>query len=336
VGREQEEDRHVVLLRGDEGTEGDRIPLAQLLDRHALHFSQPLPQLFDAERFAARKVRLLERACVLVVLRLRFLVRRPFARRAVRLLARCQVGGNETRELVPEVFFRRSLGHDGVLGQSRATFETLVGECSSTGTNRRPRFVRAARARYASKTERESEPVLIRALVMRLVRSGGAGILATVADVGTLTLLVSVFGVEPVRASVPSLVFGSIVMFLGHKYFVFEQRSVSTLGRETVLFTVVQVVGIVISTWVYKVLLGLAPIFQSHYVLVRLAANNLVWLGYFFPLWHYVFKSTPPGPKAVSVEADGAGGVPHPGLNPSAAPADTSAPTAAAGPPFVG
>src|SRR5271163_3688438 len=115
----------------------------------------------------------------------------------------------------------------------------------------------------------------MRALVMRLVRSGDAGILATVADVGTLTLLVSMFGVGPVRASVPSLVFGSIVMFLGHKYFVFEQRSVSTLGRETVLVTDVQVVGIVISTWVYKVLLGLAPIFQSHYVLVRLAANNL-------------------------------------------------------------
>jgi putative flippase GtrA len=145
---------------------------------------------------------------------------------------------------------------------------------------------------------------LIHAVAMRLVRSGAAGILATVADVGTLTLLVSIFGIAPVIAGIPSLIFGSIVMFLGQKYFVFAQRSVTTLGREAVLYAVVQAIGILVTAWVFKLLLGLSPLFAGHYVLVRLVANNLVWLGYFFPLWHFVFK--PPAAKPAAIlEAGG-------------------------------
>ena len=133
-------------------------------------------------------------------------------------------------------------------------------------------------------------PLAIRQTLLRLVRSGAAGILATVTDIGTLTILVSFAGVSPVVAGVPSLVLGSIVMFLGHKYFVFGARTTKTLWREVVLFTVVQAIGIAISTWVFKLLLGLSPSFEHYYVLVRLVANNLVWLFYFFPLWHFVFK----------------------------------------------
>jgi putative flippase GtrA len=180
---------------------------------------------------------------------------------------------------------------------------------------------------------------LIRALAMRLVRSGGAGILATVADVGTLTLLVSVFGMTPVIAGIPSLIFGSIVMFLGQKYFVFAQRSVTTLGREAVLYTIVQAIGILVTAWVFKLLLGLSPLFAGHYVLVRLVANNLVWLGYFFPLWHFVFKSPAAKPAAI-LEAGGvdlrraldAPSLDVPGLDVRAGP-DRSA---GGGPPFVG
>jgi putative flippase GtrA len=133
--------------------------------------------------------------------------------------------------------------------------------------------------------------VLIRSVIFRLVRSGGAGIFATAADIGTLTLLVKWFGVPKVVASTPAFILGSLVMFLGHKYFVFEQRSAKTLGRETLLFVVVQAVGIIPTTLVFQILLGLSPLFERHFVLVRLVANNLVWLGYFFPLWHFVFKA---------------------------------------------
>jgi putative flippase GtrA len=131
---------------------------------------------------------------------------------------------------------------------------------------------------------------------MRLVRSGGAGTLATVADMGSLWILVKGFGIDPVPARVPALIVGSIVMFLGNKYFVFNQRSAQTLAREAIHFTIVQVVGIAVTYVVFKALLGLSPSFEPHYILVGLVANNFVWLAYFFPLWHFVFRSTEPKP----------------------------------------
>jgi putative flippase GtrA len=138
--------------------------------------------------------------------------------------------------------------------------------------------------------------MLIRQTLLRLVRSGAAGILATVTDLGVLSGLVALFAVSPVVASVPSLILGSIVMFLGHKYFVFEARTTGTLARETVLYAIVQVVGIALSTWLFKVALGLSPLFAHYYVPVRLVVNNLVWMFYFFPLWHFVFKEAPKAP----------------------------------------
>ncbi len=138
--------------------------------------------------------------------------------------------------------------------------------------------------------------MLIRRTLGRLVRSGAAGILATATDLGSLFVLVSLFGVSPGNASSPALVLGSIVMFLGHKYFVFEARTAGTLWRETILYAIVQVVGIAISTWLFNRALGLSPRLEHFYLLVRLVVNNLVWLFYFFPLWHFVFKAPPKAP----------------------------------------
>jgi putative flippase GtrA len=138
--------------------------------------------------------------------------------------------------------------------------------------------------------------MVIRDTLLRLVRSGAAGILATATDLGVLSGLVTFFGVSAVVAGIPSLILGSIVMFLGHKYFVFEARAASTLGRETVLYAIVQVVGIALSTYLFKVALALSPLFAHYYVAVRLVVNNLVWLFYFFPLWHFVFKVPPKAP----------------------------------------
>jgi putative flippase GtrA len=126
---------------------------------------------------------------------------------------------------------------------------------------------------------------------LRLVRSGAAGILATATDTGVLAALVSLGGLTPSVAGVPSLVLGSIVMFLGQKYFVFEARAAHTLWRETMLYALVQVVGIVLSSWLYTAVLGLSPRLVPYYLLVRLAVNNVFWLLYFFPLWHFVFKA---------------------------------------------
>jgi len=134
-----------------------------------------------------------------------------------------------------------------------------------------------------------------RATLFRLVRSGAAGILATATDLGTLSLLVSFFGVSKLVSNV-ALTLGSIVMFLCNKYFVFEARAASTLWRESALYAAIQIVGIVLSTYLFTGAVALSPLFAHHYVLVRMVVNNLVWLFYFFPLWHFVFKVPPKAP----------------------------------------
>ena len=135
-------------------------------------------------------------------------------------------------------------------------------------------------------------------MVARLLRSGGAGALAAGTDLATLTLLVQVCGASPRAASVPALTLGAIVMFFGQKYLAFQSSGKPSL-RELVLFAAVQVGGFALTAWLFDVLLRLVPLATEHYVLSRMLVTNLVWLGYSFPLFHFVFrKPSVPKPHA--------------------------------------
>jgi len=126
-------------------------------------------------------------------------------------------------------------------------------------------------------------------VLFRLVRSGIAGLAATLCDLGVLTGLTELAGTSPRLASIPALATGGLVMFFGQKYFAFGGRG-KPRPRELLEFAMVQVGGLVITGLLYDSALRLAPNLTSHYVLVRLVTTNLVWLGYSFPLWHLVFR----------------------------------------------
>jgi len=130
----------------------------------------------------------------------------------------------------------------------------------------------------------------MRSLLLRLVRSGGAGAVATVADLLTLTILKEGFGVPPQVASVPALTLGTLIMFFAQKHFVFRSKG-GSVGRELVLFGLVQAGGYVLTLWGYDAALRFVPWLAVHYVLARLVITNLVWVGYSFPLWHWVFRA---------------------------------------------
>jgi putative flippase GtrA len=132
----------------------------------------------------------------------------------------------------------------------------------------------------------------VKALVLRLARSGGAGIVATLADLALLRGLAAL-GVAPRVASVPALTLGTLVMFFAQKYFVFESKG-RPARREILLFTLVQAGGYALTLFLYDSALRLSPWFESHYLVARLVVTNVVWLGYSFPLWHWVFR-----PRAV-------------------------------------
>jgi putative flippase GtrA len=132
---------------------------------------------------------------------------------------------------------------------------------------------------------------MLRALLVRLLHSAGAGGVATLVDLGSLTAMVSLFGLSPRVANVPSLLLGSLVMFFGLKRFAFRGRGGGGVRREVALFTVVQLVGVALSAILFDALVLHSPLAQRWYVGARLVASSVVWLGFSFPAWHWVFRA---------------------------------------------
>ena len=128
--------------------------------------------------------------------------------------------------------------------------------------------------------------------IFRLVRSGLGGLVATLADLGTLTLLVQGFGVSPRAASVPALLVGNLVMFFAQKKVAFR-ASGGSVGHELGRFALVQAGGFALTALLYDLALALVPGASQAYVVTRLVVTNLVWLAYSYPLWHWVFKKRP-------------------------------------------
>jgi putative flippase GtrA len=138
--------------------------------------------------------------------------------------------------------------------------------------------------------ERERSGVL--SLLWRLLRSGFGGLAATLADLGTLTLLVQAAGLTPGLASVPALLVGNLVMFFAQKRLAFG--AVGAVKHEALRFVLVQAGGFALTAGLYELALRVVPGASGAYVLTRLVVTNLVFLLYSFPLWHWVFGRIAP------------------------------------------
>lgn len=143
----------------------------------------------------------------------------------------------------------------------------------------------------------------MQSVLFRLLRSGFGGLLATLADLGTLTALVRFLGISPSAASVPALLVGNLVMFAAQKRIAFQSRG-ERVSSELVRFALVQGGGFLLTAALYELSLLVVPGAEKAYVLTRLVVTNLVWVAYSFPLWHWVFQSGklgrdgPPGTPA--------------------------------------
>jgi putative flippase GtrA len=136
------------------------------------------------------------------------------------------------------------------------------------------------------------KPFALRPLIGRLLRSAVAGGLATLVDLGVLTGLVALFGLTPRAASVPALIAGGIVAFVTQKRYAFRAPGGRVL-RQAMQFGVVQVGSAILTGLLFDLVLRFVPRLTSSYVVVRLVTSNLVWLGFSFPLWHFVFRPSP-------------------------------------------
>jgi len=135
----------------------------------------------------------------------------------------------------------------------------------------------------------QRDGVALRPLLLRLLRSAGAGGTATLVDLASLSAMVALLGLTPRAASVPALTLGSIAMFFGQKHFAFRARG-GPVVREAVQFALVQVVGLALNAALYDVALKASPLAAHWYIAARLVTTNIVWLGFSFPTWHYVFR----------------------------------------------
>lgn len=124
--------------------------------------------------------------------------------------------------------------------------------------------------------------------MLRLLRSLLAGGMATVADLATLGLLVSVLHFEPRAANVPALLAGAAVQFFANRHFVFRAGE-GSLAKQAMLFVLVEAIALLLNGVLFDHAMRIAP--SSLYAIVRLVTSNLVFLGFSFPLWRFVFRT---------------------------------------------
>jgi putative flippase GtrA len=126
----------------------------------------------------------------------------------------------------------------------------------------------------------------------QLLRAGIAGVAATGSDLATLAFFVSVLHVDARLASLPALVVGGFVNFLGNRHFAFRARQ-GDLGKQAIGYTVVEVVALGLNGLLYDTVLRTVPGASGVYWLVRLATSHLVFLAWSYPLWRLVFRVRP-------------------------------------------
>jgi putative flippase GtrA len=141
-----------------------------------------------------------------------------------------------------------------------------------------------------------------------LWRSMQVGVLAGLADLLSLYVLVAWVGLAKEQANIPRLLPGLLIMFVGNKYFAFEDRSPAVV-RQGSLFVLVEMGAFLLNLLVYHLLVTLTPL---HYLLAGMLGTFLVYVGFSFPLWTFIFRKT----VAEEVARDGTTPAPEPAVSP--------------------
>lgn len=119
---------------------------------------------------------------------------------------------------------------------------------------------------------------------LRFVRSLAVGSAATLTDFTALILLVEGFGLSPARASVPALVAGAAVQFLGNRQVAFGATR-GALSGQLARFAVAESLALALNAWVFAALLRLGV----PYPVARALGSFGVFACVSYPLWHLVF-----------------------------------------------
>jgi putative flippase GtrA len=147
------------------------------------------------------------------------------------------------------------------------------------------------------------KPRSVRSRVAQLLRAGAAGALATLVDLGVLTLLISGIHVAPSLASVPALVAGGTTNFFGNRHFAFRGARDGSLARQVALYCGVEVVMLALNGVLFEAALRTFPWAAGSYWAVRFVTSHIVFLGWSYPMWRRVFKGKVTRPDDVRLAA---------------------------------
>jgi len=145
-----------------------------------------------------------------------------------------------------------------------------VSECAEAAASAR---LRGATARLAARW------IALRSLLV--------GSLATLFDVGTLTLLVHGLRVDPRLASLPALSLGVGLQFVGNKLFAFQDRR-PNWGRQGAQFLAVEVLGVGCNLGLFHLAVSLTAL---PIIPLRLVITSAVYFGICLPLGAKIFRA---------------------------------------------
>jgi putative flippase GtrA len=124
--------------------------------------------------------------------------------------------------------------------------------------------------------------------MLRFLRSLLAGGVATLADLATLFVLVSLLHLAPREANVPSLLAGAAVQFFANRHFVFRAKE-GSIAKQALLFFVVEAAALLLNGVLYDHAMRIVA--PSLYAIARLVTSNVVYVFFSYPLWRFVFRT---------------------------------------------
>ena len=126
------------------------------------------------------------------------------------------------------------------------------------------------------------------AALLLTLRSSVVGMVATLTDLGALTILVELGRLPARTASLPALILGVAIQFVGNKLFAFRDRSPAWL-EQAVAFALVETLGVVANFLLFDLAMAFGKL---PYLPVRMATTSVVYFGVCLPLWGRIFAPT--------------------------------------------
>jgi putative flippase GtrA len=126
------------------------------------------------------------------------------------------------------------------------------------------------------------------ATLLVTLRSSVVGMVATLTDLVALTILVEVARLPARMASLPALILGVAIQFVGNKLFAFRDRSPAWL-EQAAAFALVESLGVAANFLLFDLAMALGTL---PYLPVRMVTTFVVYFGVCLPLWGRIFAPT--------------------------------------------